>query len=388
MELSPLSTKSIVLAAVLSGLAACVKQPEALPPPQPPSVTVLQLQSMPVVLSDELPGRVAAFRTADIRPQVGGIVLRRHFEQGAEVSAGQKLFELNPAPFQADVDTAAAALQHAEAALSRTRQQAARLKPLVEADAISGQAYDDLVSERDQAAANVAQAKAALARRRLDLAFATVQAPIAGRIGPELVTEGALVGQADTTPMARVQQIHKVYVDVRQPAAMLDTLQAAAGRGASEAVALIGPDGNPYPVTGRVLFSGISVDAGTGDATIRILVDNPERRLLPGMFVRARIKRPAPAASLLVPQQAVLRSSDGRSQVWVLDAKSKASLKAVEVGAVIDHRYLVKSGLKAGDTLVVEGQERLQEGATAAPKNWTAAVAAARPALPAAPAQH
>ncbi|MFA6071958.1 MAG: efflux RND transporter periplasmic adaptor subunit, partial [Janthinobacterium sp.] len=296
----------------------------------------------------------------------------------ADVQAGQKLFQLNPAPFQADVDSAAAALQHAVATANRASSQADRLKPLVEADAISRQAYDDAVAQREQAVATVAQARASLARRRLDLAFASIDAPIAGRIGSELVTEGALVGLADATPMARIQQIDKVYVDVRQPAAALAALQASGNGGADKLpVTILGADGQPHPVTGRILFSGISVDAGTGDAVIRVLVDNPQRQLLPGMFVRARIARAVQANGVLVPQQAVLRSSDGQAQVWVLDGKHKASLTPITVGDVVEHQYVVNGGLKAGDTVVIEGQERLQPGATAAPQPWKRAAAVA-----------
>ncbi|AYM76220.1 efflux RND transporter periplasmic adaptor subunit [Janthinobacterium agaricidamnosum] len=378
MHPSHFTKKNMLIAAALLSLAACSKpaQEEAAAPPA--AVTVLKLQAAPVVLSDELPGRVAAFRTADIRPQVGGIVLRRQFEQGADVTAGQKLFQLNPAPFQADVDSAAAALQHAVATANRASSQADRLKPLVEADAISRQAYDDAVAQREQAVATVAQARATLARRRLDLAFASIEAPIAGRIGSELVTEGALVGVADAAPMARIQQIDKVYVDVRQPAAALAALQASGTGGADKLpVTILGADGQPHPVTGRILFSGISVDAGTGDAVIRVLVDNPQRQLLPGMFVRARIARAVQANGVLLPQQAVLRSSGGQAQAWVLDGTNKASLKPIAVGDVVEHQYVVSGGLKAGDTVVIEGQERLQPGAIAAPQPWKPAVVAA-----------
>lgn len=372
------SKKNMLIAAALFSLAACSKPAPDEGAAPPAAVTVLKLQAAPVVLSDELPGRVAAFRTADIRPQVGGIVLRRQFAQGADVKAGQKLFQLNPAPFQAEVDLAAAALQHAVATAKRASSQAERLKPLVEADAISRQAYDDAEAQREQAAATVAQARASLARRRLDLAFASIEAPIAGRIGSELVTEGALVGLADAAPMARIQQIDKVYVDVRQPASALAALQASGPAGVDKLpVTILGADGSPHPVTGRILFSGISVDAGTGDATIRVLVDNPQRQLLPGMFVRARIARAVQANGVLLPQQAVLRGSGGQAQAWVLDGTNKASLKTIAVGDVVEHQYVISGGLKAGDTVVIEGQERLQPGATAVPQPWKPAVVAA-----------
>ncbi|KAB8044609.1 efflux RND transporter periplasmic adaptor subunit [Janthinobacterium aquaticum] len=375
----PLSSlKTTVIVAALLSLAACGRSAppaQAAPEAPPAAVTVIKVQSEPVLRSDELPGRVAALRTADIRPQVSGIVLRRLFEQGAEVKAGQKLFQLNAAPFQADADAADAALQQALATSRRAMQQAERLQPLMEADAVSRQAYDDAVAQRDQAVASVAQARAALARRRLDLAFASIEAPIAGRIGSELVTEGALVGQADTNPMARIEQIDKVYVDVRQRATSL-----AAGAATAQPVTIIGADGKPYPHSGKVLFAGTSVDAGTGDTIVRVLVDNPQRQLLPGMFVRARIARGAPADTVLVPQQAVQRSSDGQARVWVVDSARKASLRPVQVEEVIAQQYVVASGLKAGETLVIEGQERLQPGAVVTPQPWQHKAAAAKAA--------
>lgn len=372
-KIRPALTLSAVAMTVL--LAACggkqdQQQSEEAAAPMP-AVTVTELTSAPVTLHDDLPGRVAALRSADIRPQVGGIVLRRLFEQGAKVKAGQPLFQLNPAPLKAEFDTAAAALQHAEAVLVRTRRQAERLQALIDADAISRQSFDDAVSERDLAAATVAQARATLERRRLDLAFATVQAPISGRIGQELVSEGALVGQGDSAPMARIQQIDQVYVDVRQPASMLAHIRSApANADGAIAVDILASDGTPYPAKARLLFSDISIDAGTGDATVRILVDNADHALLPGMFVRARIARSAPATTLLAPQQAVQRSADGQALAWILDKSNKASQRTIEVGPVIGHRYVVRSGLKAGERLVVEGQERLQDGMQVTPQPW------------------
>jgi len=356
----------------VAALAACSEQQQPAPETPPaPVVSVLALTPVPVTLHDELPGRVLALRTADIRPQVGGIVMRRLFQQGAEVKAGQALFQLNPASLKAEFDSAAASLQHAQATLSRAKRQAERLQPLIEADAISRQSYDDAVSERDLAAANVAQAHAALERKRLDLAFATVQAPISGRIGQELVTEGALVAQSDANPLARIQQIDKVYVDVRQPASMLASLHAMRDRtSGANAVEILDANGKPYRASARILFSDINVDAGTGDATIRILVDNADRALLPGMFVRARIARSAESAQLLAPQQAVLHGAGGRAAVWALDAANRASLRRIEVGDVVDQHYLILSGLKTGDVLVIEGQERLQEGVLAVPQPW------------------
>lgn len=336
----------------------------------------MTVASSSLALTEDLPGRVAALRVAEIRPQVGGVVQRRLFEQGTEVRAGQPLFQINPAPFKADVDTAAAALQHARAVLARARIQTARLAPLVDSGAVSRQVYDDAVSQRDQATADVAQARAALARKQLDLKFATVDAPIAGRIDQALVTEGALVASGDSRPMARIAQIDRVYVDVRQPAASLASLrkaltmqqaQAAGAVGAVGAiraglpVTILRDDGKPYDVSGRILFSGIHVDAGTGDVLLRVVVDNPNRELLPGMFVRARVPLANYADALTVPQQAVVRV-EGEPRIWTVDAKRQARLGPVALGELVNGRYRIESGLREGQKIIVEGMDRLSEG--------------------------
>ncbi|MBP2233323.1 multidrug efflux system membrane fusion protein [Azospirillum agricola] len=342
------------------------EQPETAAALPTPRVAVLAVAPSRLELTDDRPGRVAALRVAEIRPQVSGIVLRRSFEQGSEVRAGQPLFQIDPAPFSADVTMAAAALRRATVGLERARTQAARLQPLVKADAVSRQTYDDAVFEREQAAADVAQARATLARRELDLKFATVEAPIPGRIDQALVTEGALVGGGDGGPMARIQQIDQVYVDVRQPASSLAPLREAMASRRTESgdglpVTILRADGEPHEAIGRVLFSGISVDPGTGDVLLRILVDNPRRDLLPGMFVRARVPRTSYADALTLPQQAVVRVG-GQPRVWTLDANDQASLKPVELGELADRRYRVSAGLDAGQRVVVEGMERLSEG--------------------------
>ncbi|MGL5537629.1 MAG: efflux RND transporter periplasmic adaptor subunit, partial [Aeromonas veronii] len=242
------------------GLAGCDVAPQEQEAPASPQVSVLTLTGRELVISEDLPARVAALRSADIRAQISGIVQRRLFEQGAEISAGTVLFQINPAPFKADVDSAAAALQRAEAVLARARIQIDRLQPLLRTDAISRQTYDDAVSQRDQAAADVAQARATLARHQLNLQFASVEAPISGRIDQALVSEGALVSPTDTTPMARIQQIDQVYVDVRQPASVLESLRQQAGSTAPElAVEILGSNGTPLGMQGRILFSGIEV---------------------------------------------------------------------------------------------------------------------------------
>lgn len=364
---------SLLTALILAGCGQ--PAPEiALPVPQ---VSIMTLEPTQVDFTEGLPGRVAAVRIAEIRPQVSGIVQRRLFEQGAEIRAGQALFQINPAPFKADADMAAAALQRAEAALERARVQAERLQPLVEADAVSRQVYDDAVSQRDQAAAEVAQARATLARRQLDLKFATVDAPIPGRIDQELVTEGALVASSDTAPMARIQQIDQVYVDVRQPASSLESFRAAfaarqARGGEVLPVTILRSNGEPYDVIGRILFSGINVDAGTGDVLLRVLVDNPRRQLLPGMFVRARVPLASYSDALMVPQQAVMRAGD-QASVWIVDAQNQAHVAPVELGELANRRYRIRAGLSAGQKVVIEGLERLSEGIATTPRAWSSA---------------
>ncbi|MCF8710296.1 efflux RND transporter periplasmic adaptor subunit [Rhizorhapis sp. SPR117] len=357
-------------------LAACSSQEQA-PPPEI-EVTILKVKPEALALFDELPGRVVAYRVAEIRPQVGGIVQRQLFEQGSEVREGQPLFQINAAPFQADANSSAAALQHAEATFARARLQEERLRPLVEVDAISRQSYDDARVARDQAAADVAAARAALARRRLDVGFARITSPIAGQIGEALVTEGALVSANDASPLATVQQIDQVYVDVRQPVARIETMRAAIEAGTADQNALVeilSTDGVPYAVKGRMLFSGITVAPSTGNAVVRVLVPNPDRRLLPGMFVRARLPRTFEQQAITVPQQAVRRDPAGKAQVFVVDAQGRVAARDVVVGDVIDGRYLVSSGLQAGETVVVEGQDKVQPNVPVKPVAWRPAAA-------------
>ncbi|MFQ2081265.1 efflux RND transporter periplasmic adaptor subunit [Aeromonas veronii] len=354
------------------GLAGCDVAPQEQEAPAPPQVSVLTLTGRELVISEDLPARVAALRSADIRAQISGIVQRRLFEQGAEISSGTVLFQINPAPFKADVDSAAAALQRAEAVLARARIQIERLQPLLRTDAISRQTYDDAISQRDQAAADVAQARATLARHQLNLQFASVEAPIAGRIDQALVSEGALVSPTDATPMARIQQIDQVYVDVRQPASVLESLRQQAGSTAPElAVEILGSNGTPLGMQGHILFSGIEVDAGTGDVLLRVLVDNPERRLLPGLYVQARIPRARYANALTVPQQAVVRTS-GQTRVWVVDGQGQAQLVPVNTAELVNNQYRIASGLSAGQQVVIEGIDRLTPGVQVIASPWQA----------------
>lgn len=362
---------SILLAGLaVLGLAGCDSVSHEAEIPAPLQVSVLTLEAHELWVSEDLPARVSAVRSAEIRAQISGIVQHRLFEQGAEIKAGAALFQINPAPFKAEVDSAAAALQRVEAALVRARVQADRLAPLMRAEAVSRQAYDDAVALREQAAADVAQARAILARRKLDLQFASVDAPITGRIDQALVNEGVLVSPTDATPMARIQQIDQVYVDVRQSASVLEVMRQQTGSAKSELnVEILDSAGKPLGMRGRILFSGIEVDAGTGEVLLRVLVDNPQRRLLPGLYVLARVPRAHYPAALSVPQQAVTRTS-GKASVWVVDAQGLVQPVLIEVGELVARRYHVVSGLSAGQQVVIEGIERLSQAAKVTARPW------------------
>lgn len=380
-------TSNILLAVLAAfGLAGCEqgqRDRAAAQTGAPPAlVTVLSVKPETVILVDELPGRVAAFRTAEIRPQVGGIVEKRLFEQGSEVKAGQALFQINSDVFKADVGSAAAALQRVEAGLVRSQGKFDRAKQLVTSNAISREAYDDAAADLAQAKANVAEAQATLQRKQLDLAFATVRAPIAGRTGQALVSEGALASVSSTNAMATIQQIDRVYVDVRQPATQIDVIREAAQSGQLDdaskmPVTILAANGKAYPVTGRALFSDISVDPGTGNVFVRVEVQNPDRLLLPGMYVRARMPRGVRHNALLVPQEAVVRDPGGRPQLVIVDDRKRAARRMVGLGEIVDRRYIVTSGLQAGETVVLQGHERVQNDAVVEPVPFTAAAAQA-----------
>ena len=364
-----LSLKNTLMAGSIAALlAACgAKQEEGETPP--PTVAVATVSSGTVQLSDSLPGRVVAYRTAEIRAQVGGIVQRKLFTEGSVVRAGQPLFQINAAPFRADAESASAALQRARAARDRAKLQVDRLDSLLGTDAISRQAYDNAVADLAQADADVAQAQASLARRRLDVGFATITAPISGRIGASAITEGALVGTTDAAPLATVHETGRVYIDVKQPATRLEALRNA-GRG-PDTVEILDRDGEPMGLTGRLLFSEMSVDPATGEVTVRVLVDNADQRLLPGMFVRARLPRGPEQTLPMVPQQAVTQKGD-KASVMVVGQDRVPVQREVTVGDVVDGHYVVLSGLNVGERIVVEGLDRLAAGQAVSVRPWKA----------------
>jgi membrane fusion protein (multidrug efflux system) len=372
------STPVAVAVAVLSLslLAACGKKEEAPPAPPPPTVSVITVSAAAVPVMDELPGRVEAFRVAQVRARTPGIVLKREFEEGSDVKAGQVLFRIDPAEFQAGVASAEAAVQKAEANLAQANLREKRYKPLLAAQAVSQQEYDDAVTAQKQAAADLATAKAARQTAGLTLGYATVTAPIAGRVGRALVTEGALVGEGEATPMALVQQLDPIYVTVTQSSTELLQLRQelasgrikGAGKGGAR-VTLLLESGEEYQGTGKLLFSDASVDESTGTVSLRAQFPNPKRALLPGMYVRARLERGIAEAAIAVPQQAIVRGAEGAS-VMIVGADNKVVAQPVKAEASVGNQWIVSEGLKGGERIIVEGFQKAKPGSPVTPQAW------------------
>ncbi|MBB5753038.1 efflux RND transporter periplasmic adaptor subunit [Prosthecomicrobium pneumaticum] len=330
-------------------------------------VATLTVRPRRVVVYDELPGRVAALRTAEIRPQVSGIVRKVLFKEGSEVSAEQPLFEIDPAPFAADVEAASAVLARAEADELNASLKHDRIKALAESRTATAAALGDAKAALAQSRASVAEARANLTRRKLELAHATVTSPIAGRIGQALITEGGLATAGATNPMAVVQQLDRLFLDVRQPSMRREMLEEAVANGQGDEAGRMPVDiltitGKPYEYQGTIRFSDSAVDPGTGSITIRVEVPNPYDQLLPGMYLRARLPRSVHPNALTVPQEAVVRDSSGRPQLMVVGADRTASRRNVELGPLVERQYVILSGIGAGDEIVVRGQDRATDG--------------------------
>lgn len=338
-----------------------------------------------MTVTDELPGRVSAFRTAEVRARTSGIVLRRRFTGGERVREGQTLYEIDPAPLRAALDQAKAAVERAEANAEAAAAQLGRSERLMGLGAISQQEYDTDLAEARSSAAAVEEARASLREAEVELSYATVRAPIDGVVGLPLVTEGALVGEGDATPMALVQQLDRVYVDLEQAAGDLSAARAAGLREGQTVAILAGESANAPALEGRLLFSDVSVDPGTGEVTLRALVPNAEGLLLPGQYVRARVPEQTREDALLVPQHALLRTPDGRAQVIVLDERDAPERRAVEPGPLVENEHVIEEGLRAGERVVVQGQDKIRPGVAIRPRPWSEpeeeppAVAAAEP---------
>lgn len=361
-------------------LAACSGDKPANRDNAPLEVGTVEVAAERMTISTDLPGRVESTQVAEVRARVPGIVLERSFQEGSDVEAGQLLFRIDPAPFQSDVLQARANLERARATLYEAELLQERYAPLVESKAISRQIYDQSVAAHRQALAEVAQSEAALQRAELDLSYATVRAPISGRIGRAKVTEGALVGQGEATPMATIQVLDPVYVNVTQSVNDLLQLRHAFSNGrlnqldpdAAVPVAISLGNGQPYPAAGKLLFSDISVDPTTGQVTLRAVVPNPRGVLLPGMYVRASVQQGIREAALAVPAQAVQRDSNGIASVMVINADDIAERREVRMGAMVGERWIVEQGLYPGDRVMVDRVQRIQSGMKVAPVDWTA----------------
>jgi len=363
----PLRLAAILVVALLAGCSPATEPSVGVGAEarsQAPLVSVMTLETRSVTVWDELPARISAFRSADIRPQVSGLIIERSFEEGSEVALGQALFQLDTASFAADVASAEAARQKSSAALAQAAADFERAQALRQSNNVSDQNFDQIVSQHAQAAADVAQAEAALKKARLLLDLATVRAPIGGQIGAATAGEGSLAEATSTVSLATIQQIDKVHIDIRQPASRLEHLRNMVRTGGLQQtgaipIEILLGDGDADVLAARALFSDISVDEGTGNLRLRAVADNPDRRLLPGMYVRGRVPRGTYPDAISVLQQAVVRDAFGVPSVYVVDGAGNAAAKAVQLGDLVEGKYLIREGLAAGDRIVVEGQERL-----------------------------
>ena len=388
----------LVMFTLVALLAACGKGADAPAGPpgggMPPSeVGVVTVTPGDVGLQSELPGRLEASRIAQVRARAAGIVTRRLFREGSDVRAGQPLFTIDSAPYQAATASAQAGLARAEASLSQAKGVAERYKPLVEANAISKQDYANAVAAQKSAEAEVAAGRAAVQTAQINLNYASVSSPISGRIGRALVTEGALVGQGEATPLAVVQQINPIYVNFTQSAGEVLALRRALEQGRLKRAAgtdgalvkIVLEDGSEYPGAGRLLFSDLTVDATSGQVTLRAEVPNANGVLLPGMYVRVRLEQAKAGNAVLLPQQSVTRTPQGDS-VMVVDAQGKVSSRTIKVGGAQGAQWVVTEGLKQGEQVMVDGFQKLRPGATVKPVPWSAPGAAPAAASSPAPA--
>ena len=337
----------------------------------PAAVTFVPVATENVTITRDLPGRIDAVRAAEIRARVTGILLKRTFQEGADVKAGDVLFQIDPAPLEAAHDSAAANLARAEANAKQAQNQVNRFRELIAVNAVSKQDADNSESAVAIAAAEILAAKAALATVELNLGYATVTAPISGRIGKAEVTEGALVGQGDTTRLAVIQQLDPIYFDFTQSSGDLLALKRSAAD--QDKVTLLLEDGTQYDQPGRVLFSEASVDESTGMVTLRAEFPNPKRDLLPGMFARARVVQSIQENAITVPQRAVARGIGGMGSVMVIDDTDHAQARVVQTGEVTGDKWVITSGLKPGERVIMEGLLKVRPGAPVVPSPFVTA---------------
>jgi membrane fusion protein, multidrug efflux system len=370
--------RALVIMSGLVFLAGCQEeqqgQAQQAPPPSAVGVVTIAAEALPII--NDLPGRIAPTRLAEVRPRVSGIVVERVFEQGSRVNEGDVLYRIDPAPFQVQVDSAEATVARAKAAQLQARQNADRQQQLRRSNVASQQEFDNAISQLAQADAEVAVAEAGLAEANLNFQYSHVTAPITGRIGRALITEGALVSSNASENLATIQQLDPIYADFTQPAADLIRLRKALEDGKlmtgdNEAeVRLMLDDGTPYDHSGRLLFSEAAVDETTGQVTLRGEFPNPDGDLLPGMYVRVQIQQGVEKAALAVPQQAVQRDAGGQASVLVVGAENKVETRRVTVGRALGDRWVISQGLQEGDRVIADGFQKTGPGATVNPQPW------------------
>ncbi|MCB1445199.1 MAG: efflux RND transporter periplasmic adaptor subunit [Rhizobiaceae bacterium] len=374
----PFRILAFALAAQLLAAPAGAQAPGQMPPT---GVSFVTLKARDIPLVSDLPGRIAPVRIAEVRSRVTGIIQNRVFEQGSLVKAGDVLYKIDPNLFRVRVASARASLQRAQATELNASQQFERQKVLRQRNASSDVEYESAAATLAQTQADVALAQAALDEAEINLGYTEVKAPISGVIGGALVTEGALVNADSGNPLATIQQIDPVYADFTQPAGDLLSIRRdiAAGRLAAPpsggSVKLVFDDGSVHEKPGTLLFSSATVDSTTGQVTLRAEFPNPNRDLLPGLYVRIRIEQAIRKNALTVPQRAVLRDATGAATVFVVGAGNKAEARAVTLGPALEGDWLVIDGLKDGDKAVVEGGQKLQPGMEVAPEEWKPAAA-------------
>jgi len=339
-------------------------------PVGPSQVSVVTVETQKITLTTELPGRTAAFRIAEIRPQVSGLILKRLFTEGSDVKAGQVLYQIDPAPFQAALDNAEAALGRSEANLKATRLRAERYKELLADKAVSQQNYDDAAAALTQIEADIQSWKATVKTARINLEYTKIAAPISGRIGKSNVTDGAIVTAYQPLALATIQQLDPIYVDVTQSTTDLLRLKSRLKDGRlkkdgtdQNKVKLILEDGTPYPLDGTLQFSDVTVDQTTGSVILRVVFPNPEDIILPGMFVQAVIKEGVNEEAILIPQQGVSRDPKGDPVAMIVDAGGNAGLRILTLDRAIKDKWLISAGLVPGDRVIVEGMQRVRPGA-------------------------
>lgn len=365
----------IISAALLGGCDNSGERQTHAPQPQ---VTVHVVSSAPLSITTELPGRTSAFRIAEVRPQVSGIILKRNFTEGSDVEAGQSLYQIDPATYQATYNSAKGDVSKAQAAAAIAHLTVKRYIPLLGTQYISRQDYDQAVATARQADADVFAANAALESARINLAYTKVTSPISGRIGKSSVTEGALVTNGQTDALATVQQLDPIYVDVTQSSSDFMRLKQESLQqgGEAKSVQLLMENGQPYALKGSLQFSDVTVDETTGSITLRAIFPNPQHVLLPGMFVRARIDEGINPKAMLVPQQGVTRTPRGDATVLLVNEKNQVETRAVVATQAIGDQWLITSGLKAGEKVIISGLQKVHPGATVQAEKDTAAPAA------------